>query len=108
MLPVQGQPSGAVRNEVYFVSDVHLGLRFRDPSEREARFVAFLKALPVARMQALYLLGDIWDFWYEYRDVIPREGSRVTACLMDIMDAGVEVWFCPGTMTSGRSRISRA
>lgn len=96
MLPVQGQPSGAVRNEVYFVSDVHLGLRFRDPSEREARFVAFLKALPVARMQALYLLGDIWDFWYEYRDVIPREGSRVTACIMDIMDAGVEVWFCPG------------
>ncbi len=84
------------RREVYFVSDVHLGLEFRDPAEREERFLSFLKALPLERMRALYLLGDIWDFWYEYRDVVPREGARVVARLIAIMDAGVEVWFCPG------------
>lgn len=86
----------SLRQEVYFVSDVHLGLVFRDPAEREARFVSFLKSLPLERMRALFMLGDIWDFWYEYRDVIPKEGSRVVAQLISIMDAGVEVWFCPG------------
>ena len=86
----------AERKLVYFVSDVHLGLRTVDPAEREARFIAFLKGLPAQEMRALYLLGDIWDFWYEYRDVIPREGARVVAALIGLMDAGVEVWFCPG------------
>ena len=86
----------AERNDIYFVADVHLGLRTADPEEREARFLAFLKGIPAERTQALYLLGDIWDFWYEYRDVVPRCGARVVAALVGLMDAGVEVWFCPG------------
>ena len=44
----------AERNLVYFVSDVHLGLRLKDPEEREARFIAFLKGLPAESVQALY------------------------------------------------------
>ena len=83
------------RSLVYFVSDVHLGLRNADPAEREARFVAFLKGVPRDAL-ALYLLGDIWDFWYEYRDVVPREGARVVAELVALMDAGVQVYFFPG------------
>lgn len=81
---------------MFFVSDVHLGLRIGDPAEREARFVDFLKSIPRDTTQALYLLGDIWDFWYEYKDVIPREATRVIAQFISLMDAGVEVWFCPG------------
>ena len=83
------------RSLVWFVSDVHLGLRSADPAEREARFVAFLKGIPRDSL-ALYLLGDIWDFWYEYRDVVPREGARVVAELVALMDAGVQVFFFPG------------
>jgi UDP-2,3-diacylglucosamine hydrolase len=83
------------RTLVWFVSDVHLGLRTADPVEREARFLAFLKGIP-RNSQAVYLLGDIWDFWYEYRDVVPREGARVVAELVSLMDAGVEVFFFPG------------
>ena len=86
----------AERGDIYFVADVHLGLRTADPEEREARFLAFLKGIPAERTQALFLLGDIWDFWYEYRDVVPRCGARVVAALVGLMDAGVEVWFCPG------------
>lgn len=86
----------AERRLVYFVSDVHLGLQIKDPADRERRFVSFLRGLPEEETRALYLLGDIWDFWYEYRDVVPREGARVVAALIDLMDAGVEVWFCPG------------
>ena len=86
----------AERNLVFFVADVHLGLKVGDPAEREARFLRFLSEIDPARTRALYLLGDIWDFWYEYRDVIPHEGIRVVHALMSLMDAGVEVHFFPG------------
>lgn len=86
----------AERNEYYFVSDVHLGLGLNDPADREARFVSFLKGIPREKATALFMLGDIWDFWYEYRDVVPRCGTRVIAALVDLMDSGVQVWFCPG------------
>ena len=84
------------RTLTYFASDVHLGLQVSDPAGREARFVAFLKAIPAAETDALYLLGDIWDFWYEYRDVVPKGYVRVFAALTDLMDAGVKVYFFPG------------
>lgn len=84
------------RTLTYFVSDVHLGLDVADPADREARFVSFLRGIPKDRTAALYLLGDIWDFWYEYRDVVPKGSVRVFAALMDLMDAGVAVYFFPG------------
>lgn len=86
----------AERTGTYFVSDVHLGSLNGDPAEREERFVRFLKNIPRDSSKALYLLGDIWDFWYEYRDVVPKEGARVVAQLIDLMDNGVEVYFIPG------------
>ena len=86
----------ADRTLVYFVSDVHLGLDVNDPADREARFVSFLKSIPKDRAKSLYLLGDIWDFWYEYHDVVPKGYVRVFAALMDLMDAGVEVCFFQG------------
>ena len=79
----------------YFVSDVHLGLQVADPAAREARFVEFLRSLP-EDTAALYLLGDIWDFWYEYRDVVPKGYVRVLAAIQDLMDRGVEVYFFQG------------
>ena len=84
------------RHLTYFASDVHLGLQVSDPAGREARFVAFLKAIPAAETEALYLLGDVWDFWYEYRDVVPKGYVRVFGALTDLMDAGVKVYFFPG------------
>lgn len=82
--------------KTYFVADVHLGLRNTDPGEREARFVHFLKSIRAENTDALYLLGDIWDFWYEYRDVVPREGARVIAQLIRLVDEGVSVYFMAG------------
>ena len=79
----------------YFVSDVHLGLQVADPAAREARFVDFLRSLP-EDAGALYLLGDIWDFWYEYHDVVPKGYVRVLAAIQDLMDRGVDVYFFQG------------
>ncbi len=80
----------------YFVSDVHLGLDVANPAGREARFVSFLRGIPAEKTDSLYLLGDIWDFWYEYRDVVPKGYVRVFSALLDLMDAGVKVRFFPG------------
>ena len=83
------------KNLTYFVSDVHLGLQVADPADRERRFADFLCSLP-RETEALYLLGDIWDFWYEYRDVVPKGYIRVFAALQDLMDRGVKVYFFQG------------
>ena len=84
------------RHLSYFVSDVHLGLQVGKPEAREAAFVRFLKGIPAQETSALYLLGDIWDFWHEYRDVVPKGYVRVLSALLDLMDAGVKVYFFQG------------
>lgn len=84
------------RNLTYFVSDVHLGLDVNDMKGREARFVRFLRSIPSDRTDSLYLLGDIWDFWHEYHDVAPTGYARVFSSIMDLIDAGVKVYFFRG------------
>ncbi len=79
----------------YFVSDVHLGLQVADPEDRERRFAGFLRSLP-EETEAVYLLGDIWDFWYEYKDVVPKGYVRVLSALQELMDRGVKVYFFQG------------
>ena len=81
--------------KTFFVSDVHLGLQVCDPAGRERRFADFLQGLP-EDTDALYLLGDIWDFWYEYRDVVPKGYIRVFSALQSLMDRGVKVYFFQG------------
>ncbi len=81
--------------KTFFVSDVHLGLQVGDPAGRERRFADFLRGLP-EDTDALYLLGDIWDFWYEYRDVVPKGYIRVFSALQSLMDRGVKVYFFQG------------
>lgn len=83
------------RNLHYFVSDVHLGLNYKDPVARERKFASFLNSLP-ENTKALYLLGDIFDFWYEYKNVIPRNFTRTLGALAALADKGVEVYFFNG------------
>ena len=81
---------------MYFVSDVHLGHRSENHIRREAMFVDFLKSINNPSTQALYLLGDIWDFWYEWRHTVPKGYVRVFSALMDLMDAGIKVYYTEG------------
>lgn len=87
--------TGKSASLTYFVSDVHLGLQVSDPAGRERRFVDFLRSLP-QNTEALYLLGDIWDFWYEYRDVVPKGYVQVFAAISDLISRGVKVYFFQG------------
>ena len=76
-----------------FVSDVHLGAGDPDAS-RERAFADFLKGLP-ADTEAVFLLGDIFDFWVDYRDVVPRGHVRVLSALAELASR-TEVWFFRG------------
>ena len=78
----------------YFVSDLHLGAEADPGGVREKAFVEFLRSLP-ADAKALYLLGDIFDFWVDYRDVVPRGSVRVLAALAEVAER-MEVWFFRG------------
>lgn len=84
----------AERTLTYFISDIHLGAGYiADPRAHEARVVEFLNHIrPTARR--LFLLGDILDYWWEYRDVVPRGFTRFFGALAALADDGVEiVWF---------------
>jgi len=82
--------------KAYFISDVHLGL---ETPEREAakqkRLLAFFDQA-AADASWLFILGDLFDAWIEYRTVIPKGFHRVLSKLHDLTDAGVKVHYLVG------------
>ena len=82
--------------KTYFASDFHLGLDAgTDPRERERRVITWLVQVS-SDAQAIYLLGDIFDFWWEYKTVIPRGFSRFLGTLATLTDRGIEVHIFTG------------
>lgn len=81
---------------IYFISDAHLGsLAIAHPRMQERRLVRFLDDIK-EKASAIYLLGDMFDFWYEYRYVVPKGYSRFLGKLSELTDNGVEVHFFTG------------
>lgn len=82
--------------KIYFVSDAHLGAPNRKSSlEREKKLVDFLDSIK-GDVSELYLLGDIFDFWFEYKHVIPRGYTRLLGKLADISDTGIPIHYFTG------------
>ncbi len=82
--------------KIYFVSDVHLGLPNSNESlKREKMLVEWLDSIKV-QTEALYLLGDIFDFWYEYRFVVPKGFVRFLAKIAEFTDSGIPVYYFTG------------
>jgi len=80
----------------YFISDVHLGLGSREEEKaKENRLLRFLRhAMPDT--EALFIVGDLFDFWFDYRTVIPRGFHRTLAALQDFTDAGKTIHYLVG------------
>ncbi|MFR9649046.1 MAG: UDP-2,3-diacylglucosamine diphosphatase [Rikenellaceae bacterium] len=80
----------------YFVSDVHLrGGEAADVNSCESRFINWLDSIaPTAR--EIYLMGDIFDFWYEWRRVVPKGFVRVLAKFAQLTQQGVRIVFIAG------------
>lgn len=82
--------------KIYFVSDFHLGsYPYADSVARERRIVAFLDAIK-KDASALFLMGDVFDFWFEYKTVVPKGHIRFLGKLAELADAGVKLTFFKG------------
>ena len=80
----------------YFVSDIHLGAGSAEEAGRtERQFVAWLDAA-AADAEAIYILGDMFDFWFEYRRVVPKGFVRTLAKLAELTARGIKVVFLTG------------
>lgn len=81
---------------IYFLSDAHLGsLAIEHKRTQERRLVRFLDSIK-EKAAAIYLLGDMFDFWNEYRYVVPKGFTRFLGKISEITDMGVEVHFFTG------------
>ncbi len=82
--------------KIYFAADNHLGLP--NPAEsrvREKHFVAWLEEVR-KDAAAIYLLGDLFDFWFEYKTVVPKGFVRVLGKLAELSDEGIPITFFVG------------
>jgi UDP-2,3-diacylglucosamine hydrolase len=82
--------------KIFFASDFHLGIPDSASSrEREQRIVRWLDFIrPEAH--AIFLLGDLFDFWFEYRHVIPKGFIRFQGKLSELRDGGIPIFFFTG------------
>ena len=82
--------------KVYFASDQHLGAPTTAESfPREQKFVRWLDEIK-EDAAAIFLLGDLFDFWFEYNTVIPKGFVRVLGKLAEIKDSGIPIYFFVG------------
>ena len=82
--------------KIYFLSDFHLGAPDHASSLiREKHIVSFLDEIKKTA-DKIYIAGDLFDFWYEYKKVVPRGFVRVLGKLAELTDAGIEIHFFVG------------
>lgn len=107
-----------MRNKVYFLSDIHLGSAFHAKNLNDKEFInqpASVRKEMILRAQheverklcrwfdmakqdaqSVFLLGDIFDYWFEYKNVVPRGFTRVFGKIAELTDSGIEVHFFIG------------
>jgi UDP-2,3-diacylglucosamine hydrolase len=82
--------------KIYFSSDNHLGAPTMEESlPREKKFVAWLDHVK-KDAAAIFLLGDLFDFWFEYKTVVPKGFTRTLGKLAEISDSGIPIYFFVG------------
>lgn len=84
------------QKKIYFASDAHLGARFhKDPLATEKKLVRWLDSIkPDA--SAIYFLGDMFDYWFEYKYVVPKGFTRFLGKVAELADTGIEIHFFIG------------
>lgn len=82
--------------KIYFLSDFHLGTPDRLTSlQREKYIIQFLESIS-QRAAEIFIVGDLFDFWYEYRTVVPKGYVRILGKLATLTDAGIPIQFFVG------------
>ncbi len=84
------------RVNTYFISDLHLGAKYiANPREAELNVVRFLEHIKNDAKE-IYLVGDILDYWFEYRYVVPRGHIRFLGKLAELADTGIKITWLIG------------
>lgn len=82
--------------KIYFASDNHLGAPTIEASRpREKKFIAWLDSIK-HDAAAIFLVGDLFDFWFEYKTVVPKGFTRTLGKLAEISDSGIPIYFFVG------------
>lgn len=80
----------------YFLSDLHLGARYiADPKEHERKICSWLRSIAPSA-ERIYLVGDVIDYWFEYRNVVPQGYVRFLGTLADLADSGIKITWLIG------------
>ena len=86
----------STQTNIYFASDFHLGSpNTKDSLIREKRIVAWLDEIK-STAKAIYLVGDIFDFWFDYKHVVPKGYTRFLGKIAELSDAGIDIHFFTG------------
>ncbi len=84
------------KKNIYFISDAHLGVPdYHSSLEREKLLIQLLDSAARDAWQ-IFLLGDIFDFWFEYKSVVPKGHVRLLGKIAEITDAGIPVHYFTG------------
>lgn len=82
--------------KIFFASDFHLGVPDRNSSlAREKKVVSWLDSIK-NEADEIFLMGDVFDFWFEYSSVVPRGYTRLLGKLAELSDAGIKIHFFTG------------
>ncbi|HLV13592.1 MAG TPA: UDP-2,3-diacylglucosamine diphosphatase [Xanthomarina sp.] len=82
--------------KIYFASDNHLGAPTPEQSlPREKKFVSWLDDVK-QDAAAIFLMGDMFDFWFEYKTVVPKGFTRTLGKLAEISDSGIPIYYFVG------------
>lgn len=82
--------------KIYFLSDFHLGAPDTTSSLiREKRIIRFLDEIKTDA-EEIFILGDLFDFWYEYKKVVPKGYVRILGKLAELTDSGIHIYFFVG------------
>jgi UDP-2,3-diacylglucosamine hydrolase len=80
----------------YFISDIHLGLgRGEKEKAKEDRLLSFLRTI-LPTTEQLFIVGDLFDFWFEYQTVIPKGFHRTLSALQEFTERGIRVSYLAG------------
>ncbi|MCX8051257.1 MAG: UDP-2,3-diacylglucosamine diphosphatase [Chlorobi bacterium] len=86
---------------VYFISDVHLGYGERDDSRRRERLLVEFLDTVAPTAETLFIVGDLFDYWFDYRSVVPREFFRTLAALDRLRSSGTRIEYVVGNHDFG-------
>lgn len=81
---------------IYFISDAHLGSQIvNEPRKHEQKLVQWLETIK-HDAKVIYMVGDMFDFWFEYKTVVPKGFVRFLGKTAELIDSGIEVHFFTG------------